>query len=527
MEENLKDSKSENREAENREAENRETEEIETEDRETEDRETEELKTEYIESTDQEEENFADLLESYGAKISDDIHTGDKIEGKIISIGEKHVYIDTGSKSDGVVDKDELKNDQDEFPYKEGDSVTLFVVSLNESEIILSKALSGAGSVSMLEDASYSRTPVEGKVASVIKGGFNVEIMGKRAFCPVSQIDIKYVEEMDEYVGKTFNFIITRFSEGGKNIVVSRRDLLEEQLKEKREQFFSKTAEGDIVKGRVTKLMPYGAFIEIAPGVEGMAHISELSWSRLENPGEAVSVDDIVNVKILKIERKKDSEIPKLSLSMKHTSSDPWDLAENTIHAGEQLTGKVVRLVPFGAFVELTPGVDGLVHLSEMSYTKRVLKAEDVVSQGEMVQVVVKSVDPEKKRISLSIKDAHGDPWAGASQKYIPGLLIDVIIEKKEKFGMFAEVEPGITGLIPSSSIAKSYRAQVFNSLKPGDSVSVMVEKTDEEQRKITLVPPDLKESDDWKKFAEPGKSARHTMGNMGSILMDALNKKK
>ncbi len=502
MEDNLKDSESENRESENREAEDRE-------------------------STDQEEENFADLLESYGSKISDDIHTGDKIEGKIISIGEKHVYIDTGSKSDGVVDKDELKNDKDEFTYKEGDHVTLFVVSLNESEIILSRALSGAGSVSMLEDASHSRTPVEGKVASVIKGGFNVEIMGKRAFCPVSQIDIKYVEEMDEYVGRTFNFIITRFSEGGKNIVVSRRDLLEAQLKEKREQFFSQAAEGDIVKGRVTKLMPYGAFIEIAPGVEGMAHISELSWSRLETPGEAVSVDDIVNVKILKIERKKDSEIPKLSLSMKHTSSDPWDLAENTIHAGDQFTGKVVRLAPFGAFVELTPGVDGLVHLSEMSYTKRVLKAEDVVSQGEMIQVVVKSVDPEKKRISLSMKDAHGDPWTGASKKYIPGSLIDVIIEKKEKFGLFAEVELGITGLIPSSSVAKSSRASVFNSLKPGDSIGVMVEKTDEEQRRITLVPPDLKEGDDWKQFAESAKPVKSSMGDMGSILMDALKKKK
>ncbi len=483
---------------------------------------------EEADSADQEDENFADMLESYGAKIRDDISIGDKIDGKIISIGENQVYIDTGSKSDGVVDKDELKNDKDEFPYKEGDSVTLFVVSLNESEIILSKALSGAGSVSMLEDASYGRTPVEGKVASVIKGGFNVEIMGKRAFCPISQIDIKYVEVPEDYVGKTFNFIITLFAEGGRNIVVSRRDLLEVELKETREQFFRKVSEGDIVKGRVIKLMPYGAFVEIAPGVDGMVHISELSWSRLETPQEAVSVDDIVNVKILKIEKKQGSDVYKISLSMKHTSADPWDLAENTIHEGDQLTGRVMRLAPFGAFVELSPGVDGLVHLSEMSYTKRVLKAEDVVSQGEMVQVVVKSVDPEKKRISLSMKDAHGDPWTGASEKYQPGLLIDGTMLKKEKFGIFIEIEPGITGLIPASAIGKSSKASVFNSLKPGDTAVVMVEKTDEAQRRITLVPPDLKEGDDWKNFAKSATgSANHTMGNMGSILMDALKKKK
>jgi len=225
--------------------------------------------------------------------------------------------------------------------------------------------------------------------------------------------------------------------------------------------------------------------------------------------------------------RKQDSGTAKISLSLKHTSSDPWDLTGDTIHAGDQLTGKVVRLVPFGAFVELFPGVDGLVHLSEMSYTKRVLKAEDVVSQGETVQVVVKSVDPDKKRISLSIKDAHGDPWTGASDKYRPGVLIKGIIEKKEKFGVFVQVEPGITGLIPASSIAKSSSASFFNGLKSGDDVKIMVENIDEEERKITLVPPDLKEENHWKDFARSEGKTTSNMGDMGSILMDALKNRK
>lgn len=474
-------------------------------------------------SEDQSDENFADLLDSYSSTIGDNLCQGDKIEGKIISIGEKTVYVDTGSKSDGVVDKDELKNEKGEFLYKKGDILTLFVVSLTESEIILSKALSGAGSVSMLEDACFSHTPVEGKVSGTIKGGFSVDIMGKRAFCPVSQIDVRYVEDLEDYIGKTFNFIITRFAEGGKNIVVSRRDLLEVELKEKREAFFKKISEGDILQGRVTKLMPYGAFIELIPGVEGMAHISEMSWTRIETPQEAVSVDDIVNVKLLKIEKKEGSDMPKVSLSMKQTSSDPWDLAQETIHAGDQITGRVIRLAPFGAFVEIVPGMDGLVHLSEMSYTKRVLKAEDVVHEGEMVQVVVKSVNPENKRISLSMKDAREDPWTGASDKYRPGALIDVICEKREKFGIFVQVEPGITGLIPASAVNKSSSSSVFDRLKPGDAVQAMVENTDEEKRRITLVPPDLKDGDDWKNFVKPEK---HAMGSMGSILMEAMKKK-
>ena len=472
---------------------------------------------------DQSDDNFADLLDSYGPRIKDDLRQGDKIEGEIISIGEKNVYVDTGSKSDGVVDKAELENEKGEFLYAEGDILSLFVVSLTESEIILSKALSGAGSVSMLEDACFSHTPVEGKVSGTIEGGLSVNIMGKRAFCPISQIDIVYVENPDEYVGKTLDFIITRFAEGGRNIVVSRRDLLEAELRGKREQFFKEISDGDILRGRVTKLMPYGAFIELVPGVEGMAHISELSWSRLETPGEAVAVDDIVNVKLLKIERKDGSDMPKISLSIKQTSSDPWELTENNIHAGDQITGRVIRLAPFGAFVEISPGVDGLVHLSEMSYTKRVLKAEDAVSKGEMVQVVVKSIDPKNKRISLSMKDAHGDPWTGASEKYKPGILVDGVTGKREKFGIFVQIEPGITGLIPASAVNKSSKSSMFDKLKPGDAVRVMIETVDEEKRRITLVPPDLKEGDDWKNFVS---TEKHTMGNMGSILMEAMKAK-
>ncbi len=472
-----------------------------------------------------EEPSFAELFESYDSKIGQELSDGDMVEGEIISIGEARVYVDTGTKSDGVVEKAELVDENGEFSFKAGDIVKLYVVSSSESEIILSKAISGAGKANMLKDASHSRTPVEGKVTEVIKGGFSVDILGKRAFCPVSQMDVKYIENQEDYVGDSFHFLITRFEEGGRNIVVSRRDLLNEEIEEQKKLFFDKVKEGDTVPGVVTKLMSYGAFIELTPGVEGMAHISELSWSHLEKPEEVVQPGDSVNVKLLKIESSQESNTLKISLSMKQTSLNPWDSLENSFKTGDQVTGKVVRLTSFGAFVEIAPGVDGLVHISEMSHTKRVLRSEDVVQKDEMVQVVIKSIDMDSKRISLSIKDALGDPWTGVSTKYEPNSIVQGTLEKKEQFGLFINLEPGVTGLMPASNIKSAANSSDFEKLKPGDSVSIMIQAVDEDQRRITLTSPDQKEGDNWKQFANSKKS--QSLGTMGDLLKQAMEKKK
>lgn len=472
-----------------------------------------------------EEPSFAELFESYDSKIGQELSDGDMVEGEIISIGEARVYVDTGTKSDGVVEKAELVDENGEFSFKTGDIVKLYVVSSSESEIILSKAISGAGKANMLKDASQSRTPVEGKVTGAIKGGFSVDVLGKRAFCPVSQMDVKYIENQEDYVGESFHFLITRFEEGGRNIVVSRRDLLNEEIEEQKKLFFDKIKEGDIVPGVVTKLMSYGAFIELTPGVEGMAHISELSWSHLEKPEEVVQPGDSVNVKLLKIESSKESNTLKISLSMKQTSLNPWDSLENSFKTGDQVTGKVVRLTSFGAFVEIAPGVDGLVHISEMSHTKRVLRSEDVVKKDEMVQVVIKSIDMDSKRISLSIKDALGDPWTGVSTKYELNSIVQGILEKKEQFGLFINLEPGVTGLMPASNIKSAANSSDFEKLKPGDSVSIMIQAVDEDLRRITFTSPDQKEGDNWKQFADSKKS--QSLGTMGDLLKQAMEKKK
>ncbi len=283
-------------------------------------------------------------------------------------------------------------------------------------------------------------------------------------------------------------------------------------------------AEGDVIQGTVTKLMSYGAFIELAPGVEGMAHISELSWSRVEKPDEVVRVNDILAVKILKIENR-DSDSPKISLSVKQTSGNPWDNMGTTFKPGDQISGKVVRLATFGAFVEIAPGVDGLVHISEMSHVRRVIRPEDEVREGETVQVVIKAVDMDSKRISLSMKDAAGDPWTGASAKYTPGSVVEGRMEKKEGFGLFILLEPGITGLMPMSSIRQSEMGSTFESLKPGEEATVLVQDVDEDKRRITLAPPDMKDPDNWKQFAGDQKSK--SFGTMESLFLDAMKKKK
>ena len=295
-------------------------------------------------------------------------------------------------------------------------------------------------------------------------------------------------------------------------------------MKEQQKQFFKSVNEGDTVQGVVTKIMSYGAFIELTPGVEGMAHISELSWSHLEKPEEVVQAGDSVTVKLLKIESSQKSDVLKISLSIKQTSSNPWDSIEQSFKPGDQITGKVVRLTSFGAFVEIAPGVDGLVHISEMSHTKRVLRPDDVVKKDENVQVIIKSIDMDAKRISLSIKDALGDPWTGISTKYEINSIVQGKLEKKERFGLFINLEPGITGLMPASNIKNAAKPEGFDKLKPGDSVSIMIQAVDEEQRRITFTSVDQKEGDNWKQFANSKKS--QSMGTMGDLLKKALEKK-
>jgi small subunit ribosomal protein S1 len=470
-----------------------------------------------------EKESFAELFESYQAGMSEDLKVGDQISGTIIAMDAANVFIDTGSKIDGVVDKEELVDENGELPYSQGDRLELYVVALSESEIRLSKAISGIGGLNMLKDAFKGGIPVEGNVKAIVKGGYHVEVLHRRAFCPISQIDVKYVETPEEYVGDTYHFLIKRFEENGRNIVLSRREKLEQDQKETQKAFLEDLSVDSIVEGRVMRLMPFGAFVELTPGLEGMVHISELSWSRLQKPEEAVKIGDTVRVKVLNItEGQKEGE-KKIALSVKQVGADPWETVADTVHSGDRLKGKVIRCMGFGVFVEISPGIEGLVHISEMSYVKRVHKPEDEVRPGDMVWVMVKEVDVINRRISLSIRDAEGDPWADINEKYVIGQTVNGTFEKKEKFGCFVTLEPGITGLLPKSKVSRTSAAGAIDKLQQGDSISVIIDEIRPETRRISLGISDAKDEEDWQSFAG---DTEKSLGSLGEQLKKALQDK-
>jgi small subunit ribosomal protein S1 len=282
----------------------------------------------------EEDESFAELFESYSSGMNENINVGDRIKGRIISIGTGSVFVDTGTKVDGVVERTELLDEDGRLPYAVGDELELYVVAADESEIRLSKAVSGIGGLNMLTDAFEQKIPIEGKVVASIKGGFQVEVLKRRAFCPISQMDVNYVRDPDEYLGQTFTFIIKRFEGRGRNIVVSRREILQKELDASRKAFMAQLSEDAIVDGTVVRIMPFGAFVTLAPGVEGLVHISELSWSRLDTPDQAVKVGDRLQVKVLGIKEGEKPGAKKISLSVKQVTGNPWEDAQNRVKVG-------------------------------------------------------------------------------------------------------------------------------------------------------------------------------------------------
>lgn len=486
---------------------------------------SEEIKTE-TENETETIEDFAKLVEDYPSDISGQLNVGDKVSGTIISIGQDNVFLNIGSKIDGVVDKNELLDEQGQLSYNEGDSIELYVVSGNQNEIVLSRALSGVGGMEILEQAYENRLPVQGKVKETCKGGLRVDVMQRSAFCPLSQIDAVYVEDPEEYVGNEYNFIINSLEEKGRNIVLSRRKLLEREQKEKSRIFEQEVEEGDILEGEVVRLMPYGAFVALDSGVEGMVHVSEMSWSRVEKPEDMLQIGDQVRAKVLSMDRNKKKGQLKISLSMKQVSEDPWQSVTERFKAGDKVSGKVTNNMDFGSFVELEPGVEGLVHISELSYTKRVTKPEEVVSIGDTVSVLIKDIDVGKKRISLSLRDTSGDPWLEVPEKYKAGQVVNGLVEKVERFGVFVQLEPGVTGLLPQSKLSKCSDPNFKSKMQEGNTVQVKIEEMQPKDRRITLEPAASGETEDWKQFSSK-KEKETAVTNLGAKLQEAMGKQK
>jgi small subunit ribosomal protein S1 len=470
-----------------------------------------------------EEKSFAEMLAESEMNAGPELKAGEKVRGRVISIGKDQVYIDTGTKIDGVADKSDFLNDEGRLEIQEGDMVELFVVSRNQGEIRLASSFGAHGGVEQLNQAMEQEIPVQGKIKETCKGGYRVQVMGNHlAFCPMSQVDSRVIDEPSDLVGETFLFLITRVEENGRNVIVSRRALQDKEQAASLEDFKQSVEPGDELKGKVTRIEPYGAFVEIAPGLEGLIHISEMSWSRSLKPEEIVSPGNFVSVRLLGIEEK-DRGQTRISLSMKQAQADPWDDVQERFEQGTEVDGTVTRAVPFGVFVEIAPGIEGLVHISEMSYLKRVNKPEDEVETGQKIRVRIKGIDADERRISLSMRDAAGDPWEGAASRYPKGTSVEGRVEKREDFGLLVALEPGVVGLVPASMISRSQDSSLENK-KPGEKVLVAVESVDEDARRITLVPADSVQSQDWKPYSS---AKQENLGSLGLQLKKAMEQKQ
>jgi small subunit ribosomal protein S1 len=468
------------------------------------------------------EENFAELLDAFSPGQRSEVRVGDRVKGRVISIGKDSVFVDAGMKIDAVVERAELLDADGKLLCADGDELELYVAAVSESEVRLSRAISGAGGAQMLRDAQKSGVPVEGKVKEICKGGYAVEVLQRRAFCPQSQIDLTPAEDPAVHVGAVYQFLVTRFEDRGRNIVVSRRALLNRELDVLRQQFMGALKAGDVLDGKVSRIMPFGAFVAIGPGVEGMIHVSELSWSKTAAPGDVLAPGDRLRVKVLGIDSPEGAKQPKIGLSIKQLEEDPWLSVEQRIKEGDIVRGKVTRCMPFGAFVEIAPGIEGMVHISEMSYTRRVNKTEDMVKPGDGVTVVVKSLDLERKRIALSMRDAEGDPWAEVLERFPIGKRVEGVLEKKEKFGYFVRLAPDITGLLPLGSIRRSGAAAEIEKTKEGETLLVAVEEVNVQRRRISLGASSAQDEGDWQRFAQksPGPAS---LGGLAEQLQKAL----
>jgi small subunit ribosomal protein S1 len=395
------------------------------------------------------EDDFAKLLAEYegpetgrSKKKRKEPSVGDEVKGRIISIGRDAAFVDLGAKSDGVIELSQLRDADGKLTVKEGDELSATVVEVGgpSGGVVLKRVFGarGAEGSAELEAAFQHGMPVEGTVTAVNKGGVDVNIAGLRAFCPISQLDLRHVEDASAYIGQKLRFRITRYEATGRgaNVVVSRRALLEEEQAARAAELRGTLAVGAIVKGRVSALKDYGAFIDLG-GVEGMLHVSELGFQRVAHPKDLLTVGQEVEVQIIKMEKSDDPKKPeRIALSLKSLEKDPWSDAGTRFYEGAQLAGTVKRLETFGAFVEVAPGVEGLVHVSELGKGRPLRHAKEATKVGTALNVVVLAVDADKRRLSLGLVEAgeggEGPAPAPAAPKSL-GTFADLLKSGKKK----------------------------------------------------------------------------------------------
>ncbi|NOQ20154.1 MAG: 30S ribosomal protein S1 [Desulfobacterales bacterium] len=440
---------------------------------------------------------------------------GEVVTGRIISIDKDHVLIDIGYKSEGQVRMQEFLDENGNITAKVGDAIEVMVEWWDDEEerVLLSK--DKAANIKIWESikTSYDEEgTVKGTITNRVKGGFSVDI-GVPAFLPGSQADLRPIRNLDEMVGKEFDFKILKYNRKRSNIVLSRRAILEKELDEKRTATLANIEEGKVVEGAVKNITEYGVFVDLG-GVDGLLHITDISWGRVKHPSELFSIGDDITVKILNL----DLENERVSLGMKQLAEDPWSTAAEKYAVGSRVKGKVVSLTDYGAFIELEEGIEGLIHVSEMSWTRKIRHPSKVVSVGDEVEAVVLDIKPESRRISLGMKQVVPNPWDVISGKYPIGTTIEGKIKNITDFGLFIGIDEGIDGLVHISDISWTKRIKHPSELyKKGDVVQAIVLDIEKNNERFSLGIKQL-QNDPWQSVSERYEVGKEITGTITNL---------
>ena len=439
-------------------------------------------------------ESFGDALRQFEASHQKPSAENRQVEATVVSLSTDSVFLDIGFKTEGVLPRSAFENNAEAV--QPGDRVLVSVKGRNEDGYydLSRQKIAKVTDWASLEEAFAKKSPIAGTVTAVVKGGATVDI-GVRAFMPASRSGTRDAKGLEELVGQEITCRITKLDVAEEDVVVDRRAVLEEQAFANAETRRAGLREGDVVEGTVRSLTNYGAFVDIG-GIDGLLHVGDIAWTRIASPEEVLTVGQKIEVKVLKI----DADSKRLSLGMKQLLPEPWETAAVRYTVGQRVTGTVSRLADFGAFVEVEPGIEGLIHVSEMSWAKRVKKPGDIVKQGDTVEAVVLAMSPPERRLSLGLKQALGDPWVDIAQRFPIGSSIEGPVTRLATFGAFVQLSEGIEGLVHISEITAERRiAHPGDVLRAGEVVKAKVVGVDAEKRQIKLsikqlAPTDLDE---------------------------------
>lgn len=434
--------------------------------------------------------SHTELEEAYGQTLGS-VHMGEVIDGNVIAINKREVVVNIGYKSDGIIPVSEFRYNPE---LAVGDVVEVYVENLEDKsgKLVLShKKARASRSWERVNQALEAKEVVKGFIKCRTKGGMIVDVFGIEAFLPGSQIDVKPIRDYDVFVGKTMEFQIVKINQEYRNVVVSHKALIEAELEAQKQEIISKLEKGQVLEGTVKNITPYGVFIDLG-GVDGLVHITDLSWGRVSDPHEIVELDQKLNVVILDF----DEEKKRIALGLKQLTPHPWDALDPNLKVGDKVQGKVVVMADYGAFVEVAPGVEGLIHVSEMSWSQHLRSAQDFLKVGDEVEAVILTLDRTDRKMSLGIKQLKDDPWKDIEEKYPTGSRHTAKVRNFTNFGVFVELEEGVDGLIHISDLSwtkKIKHPSEFTQI--GAEIEVVVLEIDKDNRRLSLGHKQLEEN--------------------------------